>query len=137
MSHSFRRQKMQQDVSYAAVERSNRAVRENLLDEIIAAFYEDMPVDITIPTLNVLRAGWNPINVNFISPSGMGIFLEASDPLVRTLMMEEDLYDEAYGEVMDAFTDVIENSPLTQEFMEVLLTDLLLEKEPFYKAETV
>jgi len=136
MSRSFQLKEIQTDVMDHAVEISNGRFREELLEDLVDAFFESMPVDITHQNISVLRYAWGPVNPNAISPSGLGVFLDSSDPLIQTLMVEEDLYDEAHDIIMEAFVEVIMESDLRDRFFTMMLNDLLIEEDPFYKAET-
>lgn len=135
MTTSNERSKIQSDINQKALARANAAVRKELLGDTISLFFKKTLTDITGTNINVLSATWSPFELDMISKDGLGIRLDISDPLVLQLMMDEGLYDRAYQIAMDAFMDTLVISDSTKDFITMLLDDLVVEKDPFYKAE--
>lgn len=135
MLHSQRRDQNQRKVAQDAVNLANKRMREEILQEAIKAYFDEMPVDIAPESMSILQHTWNPWNamVKISSSSGLGVFIEPGETISRQVMTEEDLYDESYAIVMESFFNTYFGSSNTEEFLTVLLTDLLIEEKPFYK----
>lgn len=123
-------------LTHTSVDAANPTIRTKILDELLKRYQKRHGTQVALQNVTVLRNEWKPVKASTIGPSGMGVVMDAEDPLVQTMMIEEDLYDEAYGAVMDTFKAAVMNSKHTQEFFTHMLTDVLIAKEPHFGVRT-
>lgn len=129
--HQFNRKQTEDEIAHLASEIANQAVRESLLDDVVNSYFQEKLVDITGQSLGVLKQSWRPFRANFSSSAGFGLHLEIGDPLVHEIMVEQNLWEEAFDIAMRSFIDAI--FELSPEFFTMILNDLLIEDKPSYE----
>jgi len=134
LNKSLELQKVTDDIIEKAVRRANRAVRKQLLSGTVKSFFTTRLVDILGSNLETLKMIWNPFQANRNVASGFGMTLMVADPLVRQLMIDQDLYDKAEEIAIEAMEEELYDN--FAPFLEAVFDDLINDQS-FFEIEQV